>query len=831
MPDSAGAPVARPLAGPSGRGRESPGTMSPGAPSVKGRTPAGTSPSGGTPGTPTVRRGGSPVAAEWPLTFAVLLLLTVSCTALGPLLRGSWWWWMMALVAAVVLVGSGLLRRVGLARALVPVAGLAILLASLTLFFGGGSGLLWLIPTPQTLGVLQDLIATGSESIAQQSVPAEVTGGILFLLAAGAGLIAVLMYVLAVTLRVPALAGVPVLIPLLVPGAIESGPANLVVLVLTSVAYLVLLRVGMRARRSALAVTSAERSTARVFVSSMRRQSAPAWGTASAGAVAIVGALVISLATPVGDTGEGRDGPNALLFGSGVSPMINLGQDLRRPEPGPVLHYTSTSEQQSYFTLLTLDSFVGDTWTARIDGVDRSNSVENISRPPGLAADVATTDAQTSVVIDGVNTRWLPVPARTVAVEGLTGSWHWDTRTHAIAGIDTSTLGQEYDVTSLDVEPTAEQMRSSSRDYPRELSGNLELPAQMPDIVESTAAEVTAGAASAYDAAVALQNYLNGGDFEYDTESPVEEGYDGGGADVVGVFLEKKRGYCVHFASAMATMARSLGIPSRISLGYLPGVRSQDLEQGLGQYLVDSHDLHAWPELYFMGVGWVPFEPTPGRGTVPDYEARAAAEAPAVAPGQVAPTTAPRTERDPLAGDTPLPGDGAAGAADAVNVLGRVGLLLVGVVLVLLVPAIARSVQRAGRRRRIRSGALTRREASLAAWTEVNDCARDHNLEVYDTETPREFAARLARMLGEDSPAAVTLDRLLVDVERARFAREADTVGEPGRSIEASAGVRQVAAAMRASSSRRDRVRAILWPKSLFLSVWKRLNGLSPRNA
>ncbi|WP_081882149.1 DUF3488 and transglutaminase-like domain-containing protein [Cryobacterium sp. MLB-32] len=774
-----------------------------------------------------------PAVADWPLTLTLLVLLAVACGALSPMLRSSWWWGMMALVAALVLLSAGLFSRIRLPRPLVPVASLVVLVASLTLFFGGGTGLLWLIPTPRTVGVFRGLITSGAESIAQQSVPAEVTAGILFLLSAGAGLIALLMYMLAVTVRAPALAGIPVLVPLLVPGAIDPGPANVIVLVVTASVFLVLLRVDVRRRRSRDAVANAEGSTARVFVSSTRRRSGPIWSTVSVGAVAVALTLVISAVAPgLSGTGEGRQGANSLLFGSGVSPMINLGQDLRRPEAGPVLHYTTTAERRSYFTLLTLDSLVGSTWTARIDGVEENNSVGSIARPPGLADDVATTDAQTSVVMDGLNTRWLPVPARTVAVEGLTGNWHWDTRTRAIAGNNASTLHQKYTAASLEVQPTADQMRSSSREYPSSLARNLELPTQVPDIIEGTAREVTAGTASAYDAAVAIQDYLNGSGFAYDTEAPVDEGYDGGGVDVVGVFLEKKRGYCVHFASAMAAMSRSLGIPSRISLGYLPGVKSQDLEQGLGQYLVDSHDLHAWPELYFLGVGWVPFEPTPGRGTVPNYEAPTAVEAPVVAPGQTAATTAPRTGLDPLAADTPVAEESVAGAEETVNVIGRSGLLLLAVILVLLVPAAAREIQRTRRRRRIRSGSFNRRAASLAAWTEVGDCALDHNVAVAASETPREFATRLSGVVGHESAAARALERLLVDVERARFDRaDRGGAGEPDGAGEDAVGLSEVTAAIRAGSTRRDRMLALVWPKSLFRGVWTRLNGHSPRTA
>jgi len=775
----------------------------------------------------------------WPITMAALLLLVTACGALTPLLRGVGWWWTMTLVSSLVLGAAALLARAGLNRWLVPPVLVGVLLGALTLLFGAGTGLLWIIPTPQTGATFESLVAGGTESIVQQSVPAEVTPGILFLLAAGAGVIAILMQVLAVTLRSPALAGIPVLVPLLVPGLIQSTGTLAPALVLTAIAYLLLLRVDVRRRRARDAVdtagTAAEPPTARVFVSQDRRRSVTGWGTVSVGAVTVVSALVLSVAAPalIGDSGS-RPGTNALLFGSGVSPMINLGQDLRRPDAGPVLHYTTTAERRSYFTLLTLDSFVGKTWTASVDGLARSNNVDSISPPPGLGRDVSATPAETSVVIDGVNTRWLPLPARTVSVAGLTGRWHWDSRTRAVAAANASTVGQEYTATALEVMPSAEQMRVSGQDYPASVSGNLELPAEMPADIERIAREVTTGVATGYDAAVALQRYFTSGEFVYDTDAPVAEGYDGGGIDVVGVFLENKRGYCVHFASAMAVMARTLGIPSRIALGYLPGVKSQDLEKGLGQYNVDSHDLHSWPELYFVGVGWVPFEPTPGRGTVPDYEPATAATAPVGGTAAPAPTQAPRAPLDPLAADN-VPQDSAvAPTPDGGSTLGWLVAVAMVVALLLLVPAAVRALQYRGRLRRLSTGSITRRTASVLAWREVTDTGRDHGVFMSEADTPRELATRLAHLVGVRSSAATALDRLLVGLERARFDRpdESDlTVSDAPMGAAFGADVAEVVRAVRGQGNRRVRWRARLMPASLAVSLWRRLNGFSPRNA
>ena len=86
----------------------------------------------------------------------------------------------------------------------------------------------------------------------------------------------------------------------------------------------------------------------------------------------------------------------------------------------------------------------------------------------------------------------------------------------------------------------------------------------------------------AVDKAVALQDYFRDNSFVYSTQTPLKQGYDGDGSRVIARFLEVKSGYCVHFASAMALMARTLGIPSRVAEGYLPGATSGGSATGWG---------------------------------------------------------------------------------------------------------------------------------------------------------------------------------------------------------------------------------------------------------
>ncbi|MFC3750402.1 DUF3488 and DUF4129 domain-containing transglutaminase family protein [Paenibacillus sp. GCM10012306] len=150
-------------------------------------------------------------------------------------------------------------------------------------------------------------------------------------------------------------------------------------------------------------------------------------------------------------------------------------------------------------------------------------------------------------------------------------------------------------------------LRGVQQGDPEEIrSKYLELPSQLPARVASLAAELTATASSRYDATVAVRDYLQSHyPYTLDTRVPPS------GSDFVDGFLfQAKRGYCVHFATAMAVLLRSVDIPARFVQGYGPG----QLVTGPGpqRYAVTERDAHAWVEVYFQGVGWVPFDPTPG---------------------------------------------------------------------------------------------------------------------------------------------------------------------------------------------------------------------------
>ncbi|GAA2461612.1 transglutaminaseTgpA domain-containing protein [Agromyces soli] len=739
------------------------------------------------------------------LSAAAFLLLVVAVMALGPLLAGSGWWWLCAATAAAVLFGGAGLRAIRVPASLVPVGELGILLAVLTLFFGGTSSLLLFVPTAETFGVFGELLGGAQRTIAQQSVPAVVVPALAFALALGTGLLAVLADVLVLSLRLPALAAAPAMVPILVPGFLIEAGAEVGTLVLTAAAFLLLLRIDVRVRRRA---ALAHRDDDEVRITAPRRMPVgstvlPTVGLAAAGLLA---ASVLTAATPsvsssllLGTGGQGA------LFARGVSPFLDLGRDLRRPDAVPAFSYVARDGDRPYFRLLTIDRFDGEVWGPGDRRIDGDNTVAEFPTPTGLGNEVARSQHPIDVTVQQLRTTWLPLPYPVSSVEGLDGSWFWDRGALTVRSADSDTSGQQYRATMLEVDPTAEQLRASGDRIPESIQEFTELPEDVPESVRELAAELGARGGTAYDRAVAIQEYLRGKDFTYSVEAPVEEGYDGGGLDVIAEFLEQREGYCVHFASTMAVLARELGIPSRISVGYTAGTPTTKRVENVSVVQVDSQDLHAWPELYFQGVGWVPFEPTPGRGTVPDYSRPGASETaptPELVPGTPAPSPGARPDLDP---ERQLSGGQTAATTDDPVLWPLVTLVLL---LILLLPAAARIWLRRVRVRRIRRDD----RGADAAWREAMATASDLGYPAgsADALTPREAAeALLEEVGGLDDRARDALNALRDSVERARY-------GPPGTAAPASeTALVDLVTALRAGSPVTARWRARLLPVSL----------------
>ena len=161
-----------------------------------------------------------------------------------------------------------------------------------------------------------------------------------------------------------------------------------------------------------------------------------------------------------------------------------------------------------------------------------------------------------------------------------------------------------YDVTSLATAVTVQQMEAAPDQYPADIQAYyLQLPEALPSRVRRLAGEIAGSGANSYQKAIKIQQYLRE-TYEYDLAVPPAPA----GKDVVDYFLfDASGGFCTYYASAMVVMLRVEGIPARVAAGYAMG----GYDPSKGMYRVPASASHAWVEVYFAGLGWVEFEPTP----------------------------------------------------------------------------------------------------------------------------------------------------------------------------------------------------------------------------
>lgn len=727
-----------------------------------------------------------PPRPRWAISLAVLLGLAAAFGGLNRALSDVSWWFIAVGIAALVTVTIAGVRSLARWRWVPPVAGLAVLVIATTFSFAPGFGYLGFIPSPDSIAAFGRLISSGSESIVNQAVPARPTTGIVFLLTAGAGVLAIALDFLAQIVKRPALVGIPLLIVLLIPTFFVGAEGNPLAFVLTAGAYLLVLYLDLGEVRVG--------------------------GALAVGATAVTAALVLPLMLPAITPPTPPDNGNG--FAVGINTFINLGDDLRRPNVTEVLRYTNENVEPQYLTVSIITDFRGDKWTPEAPTINRQNFLIDFRSAPGVGAGVEVVERTTQIEIVNMGGHWVPAPYAPTSITELDGNWSYDSETLSVTSPNLSIRGEQYTVTSAAVAPTLVQLRAAEPTASAALAPYLEVPDGLPEIVTQTAAEVAGAATTSYDQAIALQDFFTSGEFTYSETAPVEQGYDGSSIAIVGRFLDERSGYCIHFASAMAVMARTLGIPARMAVGFTPGEFRRATENQPAYYTVTTANLHAWPELWFDGVGWVRFEPTPGRGLAPSFSSGVEG-APTTAPTAL-PTSGPVVvpSRTPTAEPTDKAVDDTDGATDqgtADQTVPRivVTVLAVGALVLVLLPLVPIAVR--GWRRQRRFWRVRRHGSAVDAWAELRDTATDLGWKTA-TLTPREFA--IATRTGMPEKVVRALANLLTALEATAYSPT------PENSV--ARDLRIVRAAMLRSSTRRERLRAAFTPASVQFSPRRR---------
>ncbi len=368
--------------------------------------------------------------------------------------------------------------------------------------------------------------------------------------------------------------------------------------------------------------------------------------------------------------------------------------------------------------------------------------------------------------------------------------------------------GKSYRVWSYAPDPSARTLAASPARYPREterylrIDNRFNMPFGTPgrrELVWSylrdpsyaelapyrqvfrTALRVAGDERTPYGAVLALERWFRTGPFTYDEQPPRVQG-----PPLVQFVTKTRAGYCQHYAGAMAVMLRMLGIPARVAVGFTSGVRRD------GRWVVTDHDAHAWVEAWFAGHGWVPFDPTPGRGTLGgNYSFASGSEAAvdALSRGDLQSSALLERER-PDSADLPTTSFGEDRAPSLFGVLllgGALWIVAVGSGKWLL--------------RRFRYVTRDPRRSAAASRLELEAFLRDQGVSLAASATLDDLRRAVDRELGLDGGPYVEA------ASRARY-------GPPGD------------AANRASIARAE-LRALLGRARNELSLWARFRGFA----
>jgi transglutaminase-like putative cysteine protease len=265
---------------------------------------------------------------------------------------------------------------------------------------------------------------------------------------------------------------------------------------------------------------------------------------------------------------------------------------------GDEIEYVVYSERPSYWRVNVYSTYTSEGWT--------SSPAEKIlleaDTPWGESEDgevmqyAVTTRMFTEVLLDNGGFISADIPVRVSIGEG------GDIETVNAARI--LNPGEGYTVTARVLTAASDELATAGDDYPESVKDvYLQLPPDLPPEIRLLSENLTREAVTPYAKVTAIVDYLADFSYKLEIEAPPED------ADSVAYFLfNRQDGFCLHFASAVAVMLRSIDIPSRLVVGYLPG------EPGdiAGQYILRDRYYHAWPQVYFPDYGWVDIEATPG---------------------------------------------------------------------------------------------------------------------------------------------------------------------------------------------------------------------------
>jgi len=761
------------------------------------------------------------------VTTTVLVLICVM-----PLLTAPNWF-ARAGGLAIVAVSAASLTGARLFRALTILATyVTSLLIYITVAYTRASSFAWIIPTNNSMNELGHLTREAF-SWFKFAPPVPDMGFVNLVAGVGIGLTAILVDLLAVRLRRPAIAGLPLLVLFSVPVATNLksfGAPQSITFALGIAGFLILLSADGRERlrmwgrlvtfrHVQLADETGAGPDTRELSASGRR----------VGLAAVCLAVLVPLALPsvhvhdlFSTNGRGRGGNTTVA----LRPLVEVQQDLTRDKAVTVLTYTTNAPDpsQQYLQAYVMNYNAHDnTWLPTFP----ASQFATVSDSTPLGAVVGQDSSTPTFTVKTVVTTSpnqggqaiLPMPYAPIKLDIGGGPWTEVTGSSMIFS-QRPLANLKYTVTSRVADPTMAQINAAEAAGTSPPSPIVQYDNYAgPDANKllSIANRHTAGAKTELDRVLDLQNWFLSSDFSYSlkTNLPNSQHW------LVDFLTTDRKGFCQQFAWAFAALVRTLGYPVRIAAGFTGGTA-----KGNGVYQVTTADAHVWPEVYFSGEGWLRFEPTPGgpqgQGTasLPAYASGATSNG---GPGQATNPNGQNTSNSNSSGGKnqagahnrfgDLPNGPAAGVTHtgSGSKIGYAIGIPLGIFVLLAWPSITRLVTR--RRRWMR--AANDADRANAAWAELTDDLEDYGYEFSPGETPRTLTKRIAREAGLSDQAATALKRIGSATERARYAPTAlSGAGMAG-------DVQTVRRSLASARSRGQRLRAIWLPASTLTAAWQ----------
>ncbi|HLI24279.1 MAG TPA: DUF3488 and transglutaminase-like domain-containing protein [Acidimicrobiales bacterium] len=768
---------------PPGAGPPHPGR--PGRSGSEGSAPSGAARGARSPARPPAppARQQAPTARQSVAASAALTCLTLASVAgFSRIFSGAGW------VAAVVLtiVVAHLSTWAGRARRVPLLVGLALPLV-VVLLFGiyvvVPGGLRHGLPLSTEWSAVHRHLEVAIRGIRTLLPPVPPLRGFVLLAAWTGGAVAVAADWLAFRMRSPLAAVAPPLVLFVtsaVLGTAEDRAALAVLEILAAAAFLAVYESTVGRRRD-------------LWFGSRRRGSL--WWATAAGTGLVSLALVAALlAFPAV---SGADGTGALGW------KAPAGQDGNRITPSPLdqlrtrlLQETNTpvmtvrASVPSYWRLTSLDTYNGYSWQANHSYQSFGTALPGV-KPPGKGTRLVVDHFH----IEKLNSIWLPSAFDPVAVKGGVRVT-WDPVSGSLISGRPTSNGENYTVIAEEqVAQLNPRLLAAAPAAPASILGRY---TQLPPLdarVYALAKSITLGATTEYAKAYALERYFHGPQWQYSTDPPSDDDANA----LVDFLFNLHQGYCQQYAGAYAVLARAVGVPTRIAVGFQEGKRGRG-----GLYYVTDADAHAWPEVYFAGIGWVPFEPTPGR-QVPgaSYTGATGYTGPSPSASPTAPSVAPLPTVAPSRSRFPASAPGPEGSLPA-NVRTHVVRhrpapaplpLAVGAaaaVAALWVGAVWGGRRWRWRRRRRRA---RRPEAQVqAAWEETAEILAWWGVARRRHETLPEFAERctadLTRRLGRSDTTSRSVTEVAQMAERVAFSPPGGEGADPARADALSGDIR-----------------------------------------